>query len=322
MKSQIHILALIAVFVLNNSCQQKASFELDLNKAPETVELLGVGFISTGLYERDFAISPGGDEFIYSIGDYKQTLRSLVIVQRNESSWGEKQILPFSGRYNDIEPFYSPDGKQLFFASDRPDKEGSDRSDYNIWVCQKMNEEWNHPVILDTVINSTQDEYFPSVAENGNLYFTATRKNGIGREDIFVSFFTDGAYQKAVPLDTNINSVTFEFNAYIHPKEKYLIFSSFGRADGLGGGDLYISEKDAEGIWSPAKNLGAPINSSALDYCPFVDLSTGVFYFTSEKGESIKERISSIDAFSAFSNKPLNGLGNIYRVSIKELNQQ
>jgi hypothetical protein len=75
-------------------------------------------------------------------------------------------------------------------------------------------------------------------------------------------------------------------------------------------------------MWAPAKNLGAPINSPSLDYCPFVDLSTGVYYFTSEKGESIKECISSIEAFSTFSNKPLNGLGNIYRVSIGELNQQ
>jgi hypothetical protein len=322
MKNQIHIFILLAVVASFCCCQQKASFELDLDKSPEAVEMLGEGFISTGLYERDFAISPDGNEFIYSIGDYKQTLRSLVVVQRNESSWGEKQILPFSGRYNDIEPFYSPDGKQLFFASDRPDKVGSDRNDYNIWVCQKMNDEWNNPVLLDTIINSKQDEYFPSVAENGNLYFTATRINGVGREDIFVSSFIDGAYQEAIPLDTNVNSASFEFNAYIHPKEEYLIFGSFGRADGLGGGDLYISRKDTQDHWTPAKNLGAPINSASLDYCPFVDVSTGVFYFTSERSENLKERISSLEAFTTFSNQPLNGLGNIYRVGIKKLIQQ
>ena len=125
----------------------------------------------------------------------------------------------------------------------------------------------------------------------------------------------------SVVLDTNINSAFFEFNAYIHPNENYLIFSSFGRPDGVGGGDLYISRKDANGNWTPAQNLKEPINTPSLDYCPFVDLSNNVFYFTSERSAPVSDRLTDIEAFTAFSNQVLNGLGNIYRVNLDELAQ-
>ena len=45
------------------------------------------------------------------------------------------------------------------------------------------------PVPLNENINTSGDEFYPSLASNGNLYFTATKEEGIGREDIYTASF-------------------------------------------------------------------------------------------------------------------------------------
>ncbi|NND31559.1 MAG: exo-alpha-sialidase, partial [Saprospiraceae bacterium] len=170
---------------------------------------------------------------------------------------------------------------------------------------------------LDTVINSAADEYFPAVASNGNLYFTTTRKTGIGREDIFMSKYEKGKYQVPQPLDTAINSPLYEFNAFVSADEKLIIFTSYARSDDLGGGDLYFSTKDSSGKWRMAKNLGPEINSTKLDYCPFMYTANSGFYFTSERDQMDHDTLNSVADFEQFSDDVLNGLGNIYHVNAK-----
>ena len=294
-------------------------YQIELAHSPNEAELFGEGLISTELYERDMAISPDGKEMIYTLGNYKQTTRSLVIIRKENQKWGEKQILSFSGKYQDIEPFYSVDGSQLFFASNRPIGSDVKRKDYNIWVSKKIDGKWDKPQALGTHINTSKDEFYPSVSKNGNLYFTATRSNGVGREDIFLSQYLNGKYQDPMPLDSNVNSKVYEFNAYINPEEDLLIFSSFGRKDGFGGGDLYFSQKDASGKWSSAKNMGSKVNTDKLDYCPFIDIPRGNFYFTSEHAPSSSPSIKSVAELKDHANEVLNGMGNIFRINIKEL---
>ena len=303
----------------DTTSKPKPNFSLE--SASNTVSLFGEGFISTAMYERDIAITPDGKELIYTLGDYKQTHRSLVLLKKAENGWSEPEIIPFSGTFQDIEPFYADGGNTLYFASNRPIYNDSTRHDYNIWFSNRIEGGWSQPQALDTLINTRGDEFFPALSKNGNLYFTATKKEGVGREDIYVSIFENNNFQKPVPLPTTINSATYEFNAYISPNEDMLIFSSYGREDDMGGGDLYLSKKDKKGNWSPAQNLGTFINSDKLDYCPFIDWSNNVFYFTSEKGLQEEVTIKKTEDLIKLANSSLNGYGNIYHVKLDSLPQ-
>lgn len=309
-------IVVVALFVC---CQDKKINTLDLDLNSDKPALFGEGLISTDLYERDVAISNDGEEIIFTLGNYKQTSRCLVSIKKEAGQWGKKEILPFSGKYNDIEPFLSADGQRLFFASTRPMDNDTTRTDYNIWMTTRKGNGWEAPVPLDSLINSAKDEFYPAVSSNGNLYFTATRENGIGREDIFLSKYTDGKYQAAMPLDSTINTAVFEFNAYVSPDEDLLVFSSFGRKDGQGGGDLYFSTKDENGKWKTAKNMGELVNSEKLDYCPFVDLPRKKFYFTSDRAETTVRDHKSVEEFIDNARTTLNGMGNIYMVNLESL---
>ncbi len=92
----------------------------------------------------------------------------------------------------------------------------------------------------------------------------------------------NGNWLPAKALDTGVNSSYYEFNAYVSPDESLLIFTSYGRVDDMGRGDLYISIRNAAGHWEPAKNMKA-VNSAELDYCPFVSTDGKTLYYTSEK---------------------------------------
>lgn len=315
-----NMLCLLVLFFFSNSCKTENNTMFDPELNPEQLEVFGQDYISTPLQERDIAISSDGNQLIYTLGNYKQTIRSLVSIKKTGDKWGDKEILPFSGKFNDIEPFFTVDGTKLFFASNRPMDEDSARSDYNIWYVEQENGKWNAPIALDTVVNSTGDEFYPSVSANGNLYFTATRENGIGREDIFVSTFLKENYSVPIPLDSAINTKTYEFNAYISPDEDLLVFSSYGRVDGLGGGDLYYSRKDKTGKWGKAENLGEIVNSDKLDYCPFIDFPRNNFYFTSDRAKDPEDRIKTVPELTNEANKVLNGMGNIYRINMDKLN--
>ena len=310
------ITILFSIISCNHNHQNQIS--VNLEKSPDSLQIFGKNIISTHLYERDLAMDPEGNELIFSIGDYKQQLRCLVSIKKQNGIWGKKEILPFSGRYDDIEPFFTPDGMALYFASSRPIYGDSSRADFNIWKSIREEKIWTDPIPLDSIINTTGNEFYPAIASSGNLYFTAVRDNGIGSEDIFISRFVNGFYKEPIPLDTSINTNTFEFNAYVSPDEDLIVFSSYGRPDGNGGGDLYYSIKNGNDQWDKSKNM-LHINSIALDYCPFIDFKNENFYFTSEISEPINLPVLTVNQLEEASQRMLNGMGNIYRINLNEV---
>ena len=100
------------------------------------------------------------------------------------------------------------------------------------------------------------------------------------------------------------------------PDESFLIFGSWGREDGLGSGDLYISYKGKDGNWTKAKNMGKKINSTALDYCPGLSPNGEYFFFTSQRFAHAAEPEKKLkySEILAIERSPQNGNGDIYRI--------
>ncbi len=284
---------------------------VQLSEAPEL-------FLSSAHTIRDVALSGDGTRMLYTMQSLK--FRKSTVVQRvlKDGEWISPQLVSFAGRYRDLEPFFHPDGTKLFFASDRPDQENGEPADFNIWYVDYQNGQFGEPVKLDSNVNQSGNEFYPSVAMNGNLYFTAERQEGKGSEDIFVSYYRDGNYTKALPLDS-VNSVGYEFNAYISPDESLLISTVYGRADDHGKGDLYVFRKLPDGQWDSGTNLGSLINGPYLDYSPFLDINNQILYFSSERegfpasGKDIPDYRTWMELLDA----PRNGTSNVYAIHWK-----
>ena len=267
---------------------------------------------------RDIAISPNNEEIYFTIDDYKYKIGVIACIQKQKNGWSKPKVVSFSGNFRDIEPAFSSDGNILYFSSNRPlDKDSTTIKDYDIWYVERNNSKspWSSPKNLGKPINTTGDEFYPSITENGDIYFTSSREGTKGKEDIFVSRLKNNAYTKPESLSEGVNTANYEFNAYVSPKEDFIIFTSIRKGEGSGRGDLYISFKEKNKKWSKAILLET-ISSSALDYCPFVDIKNNKLYFTSSRS-AIKnyysKRLSYSDILRIYNEEP-SGKSRLYTI--------
>lgn len=288
-----------------------AFFTVSHADAPSTPEPLS---INDGLNNRDATLSPDGHELYSTLVGPKNLTSVIVVSRRSAEGWSEPSLASFSGAYPDIEPMFTPDGRRLYFASKRP-RDGSDTPapDWDIWFVDRTEEGWGEPENAGEVVNTEVDEFYPSVTAGGELYFTAARPDAIGREDIFVARVEQGRFVRVENAGDGVNTDKYEFNAFVTPDERWLFFTSYGRADDLGGGDLYVCERQGSG-WAPARHVAAPVNSDKIDYCPFV--AGDAFYFTSERSPA-PSPVANLDAFRRAAASPGNGLGDVYVVALE-----
>ena len=275
---------------------------------------------------RDIALSPSGDEVYFTVQSYVEGSSSIAYSQKVNGKWSEAKMAAFSGRFNDLEPFFYLDGLRLYFVSNRAvDDKSLEIKDYDIWYVERksIKEDWSDPINLGAPVNSVGNEFYPSLSKNGNLYFTSDNLPSLskGRDDIFMSALVNGKYMSPVLLSDSINTTEYEFNAFVAADESYLIYTGYNRAGGVGSGDLYISFKNKKGEWTSSLNLSKEINSDKMDYCPFVDEKNQTLYFTSKRNtvKTVFEKQYSLIELLKEMNKYENGLSRIYTVDISSL---
>lgn len=233
--------------------------------------------------EMNAGFSLDGREFYYCARHDEDW--SIYWTREEGGGWTEPERMPFSTGFTDRDFTMSPDGSRIYFGSNRPRAPGSEKlTSLDVFYTERLGSGgWSEPVNAGPVVNSEFGENYPSVARSGNLYFFSCREDGFGSCDIYLSRMNDGRYEPPTPLSGAVNSDKNDWDAYIEPDERYIIFSSQERPDTLGGQDLYISYRMSDGSWTPAKNMGHRVNSESGEICPSVSLDGKYFFFTSRR---------------------------------------
>ena len=284
---------------------------------PDTIAtLFAPGLITTGFHTRDIAISPEGDEIYFCVNIGNNTYMTTLFTRRINDEWTEPQIASYARdlEYFTIEPCFSSDGKQLFFASNRPDSLGKNHNS-DIWFVEREGNAWGHPQNLGTTINTDGPEFFPSVTKDGTLYFTRDdQRTSISY--IYRSRFINGIYSEPELLPEQINAGRSRFNAFIAPDESFIIIPIFGMPDTYGATDYYISFHNNEDQWSNPINLGKKINSkSRWEYSASISPDGNYLFFMSSKVDTslvTNHDIITMRDLNDLSNSPENGNPDIY----------
>ncbi len=246
-------------------------------------ELFAPGIICTEKYEGASAFSIDGKLFIFRrLTSYMQVYPDIYMMKEMNSRWTKPQPLSFQGKYRAGDFTLAPDGKTLYFASNRPlkgDGEPLTTGD-NLWKVEITEEGWSKPRPFGSLINTERHESYPSLAGNGTLYFF--RREPKVRTEIYRSRLVDGQYTEPKDLGAPINTEFDEWDPYIAPDESYLVFCSTKPA-GYGEDDLYISFKKEDNSWANPINMGAEINSAGSENRPYVTLDGKYLFFTSTK---------------------------------------
>lgn len=128
----------------------------------------------------------------------------------------------------------SRDGRLLYFTSDMPGSVGKT----DIWYCEKQeNGTWGTPVNCGVVINTIEEEGFPTVNEEGELSFSSKGHAGMGGFDIFYAKGKAGNWSAPVNLGNLFNSEADDFYLIRNTPASGLFASN--RNGGRGDDDIY-----------------------------------------------------------------------------------
>ena len=201
--------------------------------------------INTGYNEGAQCISPDGKYLFYTIcnTDFGNGSCDLYWSKRIGNRWSRPRNFdaPVCTKFWESQPSIAPDGKTIYFASNRPGGFGK----MDIWKTT-MTEEglFSVPENLGKNINTEGDDSAPFIHADGRtLYFVSDGHPGMGGKDIFFATLTDTGWTRPVNLGYPINTPADEINILINAAGTTAYFST-DKEGGYGGQDLYYFALD------------------------------------------------------------------------------
>ena len=277
------------------------------------------GVISTRDYESSITFTPDGKVAYFVKSSPDLSLRVILVSRFEKGKWTTPEVASFSGEYSDTDPCFSPDGTKLYFASRRPIEGTAQKPDNDLWVVEKSNTGWSEPKHLNAPVNTASQETSPSVTSDGTLYFSSNRAGGKGATDIYRSKLADGNYTTPENVGDAINTAGPELQVFVTPDDNTMVFAAFGRPDGQGSADLYVSRR-TDGAWSKGVNLGNKINSRGVESAARISSDRRYFFWTSTRGYGFEDQQAARLNYKALSNKLQsagNSFGDIYQIDLK-----
>jgi hypothetical protein len=268
--------------------------------------LFGEGIISAGEFDSHPAFTPDGKTLYFVRSTPQFTDWKIYESHWKLGRWTQPEMAPFSGKYADADPYVTPDGRRLYFISDRP-VNGVKRGDMDIWVLDRTKDGWGDPRNVGAV-NSTGNEWFPSLSRDGTLYFGSDRPGGQGKTDVYRARPAKAGFHLPENLGSPVNTASDEFEPYVTPDESYLIFAAT-RPGGQGGMDLWLSRRVKEG-WTEPANLGPKVNRPGMEIGARVSPDGKYLFWSSMR------RDGPIDPKNR-PNRARNGLGDIYQMDLR-----
>ena len=193
--------------------------------------------------EGSITFSEDGTYMIFAKGnDGKSSGRNNVDLywsRFRRGGWTNPRLLNVNtSRSWDSTPFLSKDGKTLYFASNRAKGYGG-TDIYKANVNRRGR--WINIQNMGPEINTSGNELFPSVTEDGRLYFSSDSHEGFGGLDIFVASRRGGKITITNP-GKPLNSRGDDFG--VNPYNPTRGFFTSNREGGAGDDDIYTFVND------------------------------------------------------------------------------
>jgi outer membrane protein OmpA-like peptidoglycan-associated protein len=206
----------------------------------------------------------------------------FYLSHKNGNAWGTARNLgdPINTEQNEGTVSLSADGQYIFFtACNRETGYGH----CDLLLSRLDGDQWLEPKYLNPPVNGGSWESQPSISFDGKtLYFSSERAGGFGKTDIWYTTYKNGRWTPPVNCGPEINTAGSEQSPFIAKDDQTLYFNSDGHP-GMGGIDLYMTRKGADGRWSAASNLGYPINTQNDETCLIIAANGKDAFIAAEK---------------------------------------
>ncbi len=148
------------------------------------------------------------------------------------------------------------------------------------------------PVKLSSIVNSSYDDYMPTLDATGTkLYFTSQRLGGIkdeassekeGDEDIYYIEKSGTTWSKPKLLPEPINTSGNDGASCFSADGQIMVYAACGREEGIGSCDIYTATLEGN-EWTKPINIGNVVNSDNWDSQPTISSDGNRIIFASER---------------------------------------
>ena len=174
---------------------------------------------------------------------------AIYEAKRGVFDWENVQELPFnSSDYSCMHPSLSPDGKKIFFASNKPGGYGGT----DLYFAEKLSDGWSPAINLGPEINTQGNEAYPFFHPSGTLFFASNKHGSWGGLDILAIDISSNTWGKVIHLEAPFNSSSDDFGLILDDAGTKGYLSS-NRPGGFGSDDIYLfeSSEPVTGIYKP-----------------------------------------------------------------------
>lgn len=284
--------SLLLICLIFTSCTQKADQAFDWVKPSNSLQILGEGTLSresADLY--NFAFTTEGDTIFFHTTDRGDGKAGIAISTRTKSGWTQPKPAPFETEdFDEGHVSMSPDGEHLIFTSDRTDDLKDEPKQADDFFVVSRSSGWTDVNRLTST--SKMSEKRGTLASDGTFYYWAYQR---GSGMYFFKSHIDDNLHFAELQDAGkmlFENYKGENNPYIHPSKNYMLFAVYGKDDGYGKEDIYISRRE-NNSWTSPKNLGGVINTSGNDTSPYVSPDGRFLFFVSDRLTSETDTLSN-----------------------------
>lgn len=232
--------------------------------------------------------------------------RQFYTAEKKNNDWHFKQEW-MEGEFNQdyvhsCNGVFSPDKKKFYFT--RCEQDWQYKTTCQIYVSNFNRDKWSEPELLPPTINMKHtNNTQPAVGTDSKrgdeiLYFVSDRPDGKGGLDIWYSIYLSkkGEWREAKNCGNKINTAGDEITPFYQMRDRTLYFSSNGWA-GLGEQDIFKSTGELT-KWTPAENVGYPINTGFDDIYFSADAATANGFLVSNRQEDKNVSTCCDDIFS------------------------
>ena len=224
-----------------------------------------------------------------------RSARQALKWRQEGSAYTVKRENFFNSRRSDYSPMLAGEsGDMLYFTSTRNQAKGDEISgitgtkNADIFFSQKDDKgKWQKPEVIDTELNSSDDEGVCSFTPDGHtMYLTQckTDPNYPRYATIATSQRADAAWSKATELKLTRDTLSAFAHPALSPDGQWLYFTS-NMPGGQGGYDIWRVRLTTSGT-AGVENLGAPINTPGDELFPTFR-PNGDLYFSSDGHEGM-----------------------------------
>lgn len=254
------------------------------------------GVVSTAAHEFSCSFTPDGKEFYFTRRENLQSPTVIMVSKWAEGGWTPPAPAPFNDTGDggaggmSFEPMVTPDGRRLYFSSDRPlpgQPAAAGMPMLNIWYVEREGTGWSAAKNPGPPFNPMKT-MFVSATKTGTIY-TTDISGGMASQRIAVLPLEDGAYRSLVDLGEPVNAGPINHYPFIASDESFVIFTRRS-APGAPGG-LFISRRSAAGKWGEPR----PVDLGPLPAGQGIVSPDGRYFFFTA-GERLKGDIYWVEA--------------------------